>query len=1093
MDNERSSDDFETDSQMYSSSPGPTETLEMDVDGFDMPSDINRIEGVEDRREFPVPTTPMGHQYAYPLFPLTPHPSFEGLSHNAPSYSFPLYAQLPWTPPLPSNCTHTNLDDPRSEIVALEALFASHLFDDVFDGSGQRAPRTRAAIKWPQPLANEDKLLVILRCIKSLGFDSLGDFFAVLFAREGGDLKYQKHRVVVASITSFLQCQSVDARAHPLAIVDAIFRHPYSQVFEHRKPVKPQFNLPRYALPPTIRMKPSAIQLYSNTTRNALLDWAMHRILERVDDEAQLLEPSLGLVWSPAMKRKLTWDVVLGWSMKEMEETVSTTAPIIFSILTTISVNKNTRKRIEPGVTPTNSDSENESSDARHSGSDKGFRRDPWLATTVSILALLYLRYRFAILFPTLIGIFLFTCNANRDIYAVLGRIGITIAYTSVLGCLQSLAADSSGKLLEWGKRTELSQPGFLVLFDNVNKMQRAWQSTIGNQDEVKSGTASTLVELEDIPPRALHAQPLLEAIRQKKRSALTVKMLQEDINWDHIEGIGAGTVLRVWIKHVPALGRFKQRTNALFTATHSKHCLRLRKSKVHPMRTTDIDEATTTGTASVLFNLIVGQLGISKNWLDRWIIFVCGDQLTIDRVRKIKRYTNKGNTPFQRHDWALPIIQLWHLKWNWQKCIFRLHWWDGVGKNVFGLHHDCDMLGRGKFNPQRCDFYPAHHILEDHFEALALDSLRIICEEKTKQIHPTNLRLLGILDLYFQVGGCLEECTFEGLLKMAEQVYKRYMCNEAYEAALGFCTPALNQDSSQTPSVPRVNSNSSQVSLPAEETTQNSRRRKSQASAVAARNFSQGDQALATTVNFMRVTFWYLEICAAIAEGDIGRVFEVLKLLRFSFWGAGATNYGNELLELACNFLLEYPDDLKTAVLNNYLVNSSGLPGNWYELDLLQEHFNFWIKRLFNSKSHDFDARHLSEAVSLNISGFSTLRDRFPGLFGSKKNRYHHTDAEKQNDINKLGDHFRRDRILSFTPKRSQAYVVNDEFGAGYSILAGGRLQTFLERTSRDGGILDDDHLESSNHPDTPANPISSSGGQTSIDAFIGHDPSQY
>jgi hypothetical protein len=37
-------------------------------------------------------------------------------------------------------------------------------------------------------------------------------------------------------------------------------------------------------------------------------------------------------------------------------------------------------------------------------------------------------------------------------------------------------------------------------------------------------------------------------------------------------------------------------------------------------------------------------------------------------------------------------------------------------------------------------------------------------------------------------------------------------------------------------------------------------------------------DQCLSTTINFIRMTFWYLEMCAAIAEGDIGRVFEVLK-----------------------------------------------------------------------------------------------------------------------------------------------------------------------------------------------------------------------
>lgn len=43
--------------------------------------------------------------------------------------------------------------------------------------------------------------------------------------------------------------------------------------------------------------------------------------------------------------------------------------------------------------------------------------------------------------------------------------------------------------------------------------------------------------------------------------------------------------------------------------------------------------------------------------------------------------------------------------------------------------------------------------------------------------------------------------------------------------------------------------------------------------------NFSGGDQCLATTVNFIRMTFWYLEMCAAVAEGDIGRVFEIIKV----------------------------------------------------------------------------------------------------------------------------------------------------------------------------------------------------------------------
>ncbi|KAJ6557658.1 hypothetical protein B0H19DRAFT_867149, partial [Mycena capillaripes] len=109
-------------------------------------------------------------------------------------------------------------------------------------------------------------------------------------------------------------------------------------------------------------------------------------------------------------------------------------------------------------------------------------------------------------------------------------------------------------------------------------------------------------------------------------------------------------------------------------------------------------------------------------------------------------------------------------------------------------------------------------------------------------------------------------------------------------------------------------------------------------AKAAESANSFGNDQSLATTINFIRMTFWYLKMCAAIAEGDIGRVFEVL---RFSFWGAGSTNYGNEMLELACNFLYDFPPALQLAVLNNYLANTTGLLGHWLELDLLQEHFN--------------------------------------------------------------------------------------------------------------------------------------------------------
>lgn len=179
--------------------------------------------------------------------------------------------------------------------------------------------------------------------------------------------------------------------------------------------------------------------------------------------------------------------------------------------------------------------------------------------------------------------------------------------------------------------------------------------------------------------------------------------------------------------------------------------------------------------------------------------------------------------------------------------------------------------------------------------------------------------------------------------------------------------------------------------------------------------------------------------------------------------------------------------------MLNNYLVNPSGRVGHWLPLDLLQEHFNFWIKRLFNSKSHEFDSKHLSERVGLNIGGISDLREKFPGLFGLKRNGQRHTDATTIHDINQLGFHFRRNHILEYEAGRNQPYVVSNEFGAGHSKLLSGQLATFLARTadgeSATGSEEEPILSQEESALELPAAPVTLSEGVLDLGVFITDD----
>ncbi|KAJ7689944.1 hypothetical protein B0H17DRAFT_1331568 [Mycena rosella] len=603
-------------------------------------------------------------------------------------------------------------------------------------------------------------------------------------------------------------------------------------------------------------------------------------------------------------------------------------------------------------------------------------------------------------MFPILIDIFAFTCNANRELISVLCRLGISVSYSMILAQLHVLAADSNTQLRLLGAFDPEIGPQFFLLFDNVNKMKRAWRASLGHQDEVKNGTASTAIRLEG---------------------------LKDDIDWAHIRGVGMGFVLRIWLKYIVFLVCHKAAVEELFTSKRKKHRLKLRKSDIYSTRLTGIEESTTVGAAAVLWNLVIGQMRIIPTMLYRWMIMICGDQLSIDRIRKIKEYTQKYGDPFQRHEWVLPSFQLWHLKWNWQKNIFKLHLHPELGKNIFGLHPDCEKLER-KFNPENRIIIPD------------------ITFWRTGVKYGPEVKLTDAVSMYLSPEGKLLDCSFERLQELAKKAYLRYMCTSAAENALGHsdrdpeiygeawnANPDVEMDSEdETQEMPPLVSIGSSPKPPPSK----KRKTRAKASAQPGRNFSGGDQVMVTFCHFMRVTFWYLEVCAAIAEGDIGRVFEIIKaccpfgphiyltkhsqVLRFSFWGAGSTNYGNELLELACNFLYKWSDDLWMTVLENYLVNSTGRIGHWFELDLLQEHFNFGIKNLFNSKSHDFDGKHLSEAVGLNITGISSMRERFPALFGLKKNGQKHRKVSAVDDINTLGAHFHKEHILQWESGRN-------------------------------------------------------------------------
>lgn len=131
------------------------------------------------------------------------------------------------------------------------------------------------------------------------------------------------------------------------------------------------------------------------------------------------------------------------------------------------------------------------------------------------------------------------------------------------------------------------------------------------------------------------------------------------------------------------------------------------------------------TGAQEVLDDITYAQLGMKAADFENLVVFVAGDQLTVDRIRKLKIYKTKDETAYDSCSPWEEWIQLFHKKMGSVRCVFGTHWSAITGKDTPGLYQDCQTLGRTKINPDKLDFYPHHDLINDTFETLCLGILK--------------------------------------------------------------------------------------------------------------------------------------------------------------------------------------------------------------------------------------------------------------------------------------------------------------------------------------------------------------------------------
>ncbi|KAF8593736.1 hypothetical protein BDV93DRAFT_516330 [Ceratobasidium sp. AG-I] len=756
--------------------------------------------------------------------------------------------------------------------------------------------------------------------------------------------------------------------------------------------------------------KRASMRLFNS--REGIEEWIGNGALYLVNREAKSLMAEL------ALSRKPTWEKLKSFSLEAEGQKMISKAPLIYAILSVIASVKRRKNRTQGTTSPSAKDS---------SSGDE---------------------------------------NAPKLLYRVLRRMKISPAHSTVLTYLKELAISAKEKFRHIGRRShETTQADsedepevFMLGFDSINKYVEPRNETVGNKSKLRSGTAATALILEDVPKGAFDRKPYAANMEAGLRRNLTLSELYQDIDQDHLAKIGTASIMRILSRDIQALKGLKGAVRKRFSDPTfcAVHRLSLRKTRIHTMGTSGINEATAEGVSEVLDDLVL-QMDMKPTWFDELLILVCGDQLTVDRLRKAIRYLAQESSVYAQKSWVLPLIQPWHMSFAYLRTLMGTHWYEATGKDTLGLRRSVGVLGR-RINAEKCDYYTCLNAVTIVFNGMVLSAARAVLRQRNGTLSQQDtgaksLQLLEELEGYFSCDGPLENCTLEQLESLSCASYQEFFTTEAYQLALSASTNSqplaseidhlLTRNMEALASESNISASSSKASL--------ARRRNAPVATGSTQSLLDGDDVLANGKLFMRDALFLIEFTSAMDEGDPGCMFKIMDIFRFSFWGANATNYGSELLEMACNFKYEYPDKLQQAIKNNYVVNPSGLPGHWQAVDLLQEHHNKDIKNVFNSKNSDFNDPFLRESVSLNIAGFAFVKNSILKLLGLARTGKHHSAAKYQHDLNVLGAHFEAENFFTLTRGRSQPYQAQDMIALGYSRLDNGVLKGFLERTLHD------------------------------------------
>ncbi|KAG0216207.1 hypothetical protein BGX31_000652 [Mortierella sp. GBA43] len=293
---------------------------------------------------------------------------------------------------------------------------------------------------------------------------------------------------------------------------------------------------------------------------------------------------------------------------------------------------------------------------------------------------------------------YLYAQGCSKSVISVLNHVGLSVSFSSIQNALETLTEDALNNV-----RDAIKEHSWFLLYDNINFLNRKSDQRSDNKNTFENGATATIVITKGVEKirqdHNQHPAPCLGDILPDERSN------------SHLQNVFRFHLVNVLQRHYSTYERCS-------VSVPSVRPPKPETTEAYPLPAMKIDQSTVDGNVEIIETVMKSVLKLDPNdFSDDMMIIVAGDQLTVSRIESAKRLRREDVTPFHRLQWAVPVIQLFHLQMLLCFTILRTH--RGGTSTPGSLALYIEMLERKNLGKDTTNYHAADEMLKHTFDAM--------------------------------------------------------------------------------------------------------------------------------------------------------------------------------------------------------------------------------------------------------------------------------------------------------------------------------------------------------------------------------------